>query len=76
MSKELKRRGINDLHTELEHHLEHIIQATGEAIGLQFNGMFNPSKACTQGNAKKAVISMLKTRGCSPRSALYLLHGW
>ena len=53
MPKEVKRKGINDLHTELGHSLEEITWAMGEVIDLQLTSMFEPCKACALGKAER-----------------------
>ena len=59
MSKQLNKKDINALHTELGHLLEEITQATGKTVCLQLTGMFEPCKAYALSKANKDGIIMI-----------------
>ena len=59
MFKELIRKDVDDLHTELGHLSEVITQATEIAISLQLIGIFKSCKAYVLGKAEKDGVSKM-----------------
>ena len=57
--KKLKRKDINDLHTEIGHPLEENTWAMGMAVSLQITIALNPCKNCALGKAKMAGVSKM-----------------
>ena len=57
MSKTLKKKDINDLHTVLGHPLEEITQDKGKSIILHLTSMFKHCKVCALSKAKMTRVS-------------------
>ena len=56
MSMELKRKNVNDLHSELGYTSKDINHDRGKAMGFQLTGMFECCDACALVKAQKAGV--------------------